>query len=464
MKKLKKVCIVLSGLVLILAVFIITTINILNRYSIKRIEVNEKEVKFDIPKNIKTNNKLKWNEINALSSCETKVKDIDIYFDNRKINLDIYEKNLRYYVNISLYLKQIGGRVKKEKDGYVIDYNGKVVTLNKKEKRYYKKDESLSFRGELLSINNAEYISINDLEVIMDLRSTWDIENKRIYMYADKKCISKNIINEKGKAAFIRLEDVCSGGYFASSESKEKMKILGDNLYSKGIRFHIAWIPRYINPKKSIDNNLLVNKSLNNVQFINMLDYLIQKGGVVGLHGYTHQYGDSISAEGFELTKKQNCYEKDTRRVVENGIKTAKTLNIPIGFFESPHYGATYSQQKIIGEYFNILYEKHANFFIFNPMYDLNKKGTLYVPTPYGYVKDEYGDKMVSKIKKGKGLFLMSFFIHPYKETKFITLCKIDEHGYRDYNYKKRSPMNNILEELNKRGYKTTYVTELKKN
>lgn len=464
MKKSKKFLILSLSFILVVVIFTISTILIINRYTINNIKVDNGNITYNIIEDIKPNNTLKGSNISKIRSTEKLIKDIDIVYNGSKLNLYIYEKDLRYYIDMDLYFNKLNKKLKNEDKNYIIYNNNEIITLNKKDKKYFKDEKWFDLRGEILNINNKDYISINDLETMLDLRSTWDIDNKRIYMYIDKKHKSKKEIVKKGKASFIRLEDVCSGGYFASSESKEKMKILGDNLYSKGVSFHIAWIPRYKSPDKRIDNDLLTNKSLDNIQFINMMDYLIQKGGTIGLHGYTHQCGNSTSAGGFELTMKLNNSEEKTREIIEKGIITAKTLNIPISFYESPHYGATYRQQKIIGKYFNILYENHSNIFTFNPLYDLNKKGTLYIPTPYGYVKDDYGYEMVNKIKNGKGVFLVSLFIHPYKETKFINLSKIDKFGYRDYKYNKISPINNIIDELHKRGYKTTYVTDLQKN
>ncbi|MDZ4957343.1 DUF2334 domain-containing protein, partial [Clostridium perfringens] len=120
------------------------------------------------------------------------------------------------------------------------------------------------------------------------------------------------------------------------------------------IKYHIAWIPRFVAPSDNIDNDLLKNDSFENVAFINLLDYLINKGAQIGLHGYTHQFDDSKSAVGTELSHKIQNNEKDTRRVIESSIDTANALNIPYSFFESPHYKAS-GKQKLITNNFNLL-------------------------------------------------------------------------------------------------------------
>ncbi len=57
-------------------------------------------------------------------------------------------------------------------------------------------------------------------------------------------------VNE-GKAALIRIEDVSAGGVFSEDNNMEKMKYLSDYFKANNIVFHIAWIPRYINPEKT---------------------------------------------------------------------------------------------------------------------------------------------------------------------------------------------------------------------
>ena len=140
-----------------------------------------------------------------------------------------------------------------------------------------------------------------------------------------------------------------------------------------------------MDPKNNIDNDLITNNSIENVGFVNMLDRLIINGAELGLHGYTHQYGDEISFEGTELSKKANTSEEETRKVIEAGIDTASALNLPVTFYESPHYKATSKQLKIIEEYFQYVYQP-AGIIDFTIL--RRKNDNLYIPTPLSYVKD----------------------------------------------------------------------------
>jgi Uncharacterized protein conserved in bacteria (DUF2334). len=64
-----------------------------------------------------------------------------------------------------------------------------------------------------------------------------------------------------------------------------------------------------MNPAKGIDNDPSTQLSMHNTDFIFTLDYLIDKNGLIGLHGYTHQQGNEESADGIEFNSKINSSE-----------------------------------------------------------------------------------------------------------------------------------------------------------
>ena len=57
------------------------------------------------------------------------------------------------------------------------------------------------------------------------------------------------------------------------------------------------------------------------------------------------------------MSKDVNNTIPETRAIIENGIDTASALNIPISFYESPHYRGTELQRKVIEDYFQFIYE-----------------------------------------------------------------------------------------------------------
>ncbi|MEG0641734.1 MAG: DUF2334 domain-containing protein [Clostridium sp.] len=433
---------------------------IFRTHAITDIQVNKGRITSYNP--IKRQEPKMFSDIRAKEMDISKV-DIKLYYEGRVIPVKVYEKALRYYVEFETFISEIRGNITKHGDDYVVNYNKNQVKVNKKNESYIKGNKTIDYRGETLVIDGREYISLNDIESMLSLRDTWSTKDSTIHMYNERKSVNSIKPDTTGKAAMIRLEDVSSGGALSKSIAKEKMKIIADNLYTGGMKFHVGWVPRFVNPKMNIDNDLLANKTMDNVQFINMLDYFIQRGGVIGLHGYTHQSANEVSLQGFELTRKLNSSEDETRNIIEKSIEVAKTLNIPIEFFESPHYGATRKQQRIIEEYFNVLYEPYAGWFNLNlnPIYSFSNDKKIYVPAPMGYIHDKHGEKIVKKIEKSKGYYLTSFFIHGSKEMPFINIKKVDKNGYVDYEYIGDSPLTNIVKALKKTGHTTIKVNEL---
>ncbi|MPQ44017.1 DUF2334 domain-containing protein [Clostridium tarantellae] len=463
-KKLMKIIGVSIGIIISLFfLFAICKIIIFRIYMMDDIRVRNGKVQYEeafLPKDIKLIDvKIDKEESNKIIP----INDEKLYFNGKelKISKHIFQMNLRLYVPLEETLKEMQIKLEKENDNFNIEDKVNFNIFN----NFYKKDgENKELRGKCLIIKDKVYISLNDLEEFLNLRDRWSNNLENIYLFKDKKYKKPNKAkNIWGKAALIRLEDVASGGVFGNNENREKLKIMSDYLYSQGIIFHLAWVPRYVEPKKNIDNDFLKNHSMSNVQFINILDHLINRGAVIGLHGYTHQYGNTVSTIGVELSPSVNNNENATKEVAESAIKTAKTLNIPYSFFETPHYRATRKEQKILEKYFRVLYEPYGGFWNLKPLISLNNRNTIYVPTPLGYVKDDDGKIMANRIKRNStGEKLSSLFVHPFKELKYIELKNIDKDGYGDYVYNQDSPLQNIVQALKETGHVTIRVDNLK--
>ncbi|WP_349404287.1 polysaccharide deacetylase family protein [Clostridium perfringens] len=388
-----------------------------------------------------------------------KVEGLNLFTNNSKVNLSdkIYEKNLRYYISLEDLEKN--GQVSIDGNKILSKINKNYIDLEKKE--ILKEKDKLDLRGEVLDLDHKKYISINDFKELIEARDDWYENKNSIYMFQGKtNNINCNYKVNEGKAALIRIEDVSAGGVFSEDNNMEKMKYLSDYFKANNIVFHIAWIPRYINPEKNIDNDLLKNNNFENVHFINMLDHLINRGAVIGLHGYTHQHNNQISGLGVELKWNVNSNKNKVLKVVESSLKTAKTLNIPIGFFESPHYKADRNQQKIIEQYFPVMFEPYAGYWNLNPLISFSNKSTLYVPAPLGYVKDN-GETVARRIRNYSNEILTAFFIHPYIFLGSIENKNNSLNNEEIYEFNENSPILKIISALKERGCKTINVNEL---
>lgn len=450
--------IALSILGVIIAIFFITIFYFkLSMQSNIRMELSQ--VKYDEPF-INRNTAILKEIIIKHESKEFDVSDIKLYFGDKKLDINnMFELNQRYYILLDDFLKKMEIKYEKNDENYKVNDADLILSNN----AFIKGDSVQDIRGGIIHKEDGTYISLNDLENFLGLSSVWDYKKREIKLYEKIQVQRKeDIYMKSGKGALIRLEDVSAGPKYAANESVQSMKASVDYLYENGITYHIAWIPRFKDPGNKIDNNLLTDRSMANVQFINMLDYMIYRGGIVGLHGYTHQYGSYVTAQGSDLTSKYNATEEETRNILESAIETANVLRIPYSFFESGHYHATKKQQKIIEEYFDACFEPYKYYWNVEPLISKRNNSTIYVPAPLSYVKDSDGAEMVKKIKdnKNRKRVLTALFVHP---TKFMDFFDINYESGKAENVKlDNSPIENIVEALERTGHATFDINALK--
>lgn len=374
-------------------------------------------------------------------------------------NIPVLLKAQRYYIPLSYISEMLDYKIidsENNDSSIILDNNEEKITLTHTS---YKKDyDSISLRGNLLFENDDTYISISDIEQLFNLVAVFDFKSNTISLLpANSSQPEDSSVIFNNKIALLRFEDFTAGDTNSVDKNQIKVKCMADLLYSNNIKFHVAWIPRFKSPKDNIDNDLLSNNTIENVGFVNLLDYLINKGAKIGLHGYTHQSGDDRSAVGEELSAEVNNTEEETRAVIENGIDTASALNIPISFFETPHYKDTPKQQKIIEQYFQFVYEPFNN--STSNIYK-NKNNNLYIPTPLGYIDKPEDTSIVDTLNGDYNPEkLHSFFYHPSIELNFINFNTIN--NKLNVSYDENSPLQKIVKALKDNDYSTVHVDEL---
>jgi len=250
------------------------------------------------------------------------------------------------------------------------------------------------------------------------------------------------------KRALVRLEDVGPGGWYGTEERLAKLRAVADMLQQAGVPFHVALVPRYVDPQAGYD------KSIEQVDdpfiraFLATIRYLQTRGASIGLHGYTHQYGAAASMAGFEFTWSecpQDCPPDDgveaylEREAFEQsyassrlraGFAAVERAGVQIEWFETPHYTASPHQRKIIESWSGVIYENlpdeagptHlAQLDLDTPLF----RGVLYVPTPLFYLEGDLNadvGRMCQQIRGFAADDVASFFYHPYLEFDFLTL------------------------------------------
>jgi len=380
------------------------------------------------------------------------ISNVTIYFQNERVKVrkPILVYTNRHYIPLMHFIDKIGGRIFHEMGNLFISYKKEVHSFN-----------ANNLIRQVIFHDDDFYITLFDLCYILNLKTKWDYKKNSISLFENKEVMSKQDSGKGDKIALVRLEDITAGQPYDNASNLEKLRIIGDMLKFRGVPFHISWIPRYVNPKEEIDNDLTENNNINNADFIFTLDYLLKKGGVLGLHGYTHQSKDQVSGDGYEFGEGNIENIEEAKARVEKSIETANVLGLSYKYFESPNYSITEDEQCAIEGYFDYIYEPFVGDWEDKPMRSPVNNKTMYIPAPLGYISDENAaEEIIKKIDALEDGFPASFFYHPSKEMEYIGL-KRGKRGYPEYIYLDNSPLKLILNHLKNSGYVPKSIEEI---
>nr|WP_246880075.1 DUF2334 domain-containing protein [Bacillus suaedae] len=283
----------------------------------------------------------------------------------------------------------------------------------------------------------------------------------------------------------IRLEDVGPGGEYNSFEDLGKLRAVMDYLESNQIPFHVAVIPRMINVEK---DGTWTEKGIDDPNpnsfveaFIQLLQKAEQQGAILGMHGYSHQYGSSINIDNNHISGIGSEFDvegaPETKRPsyaaerITNSLAAFEKAGIQPAFWESPHYQDTREQEKVFRSYMGILYQpdffslrslKDINAYDTTNLYGQSSLGSIYVPAPFSYVTDEASlDRILLKASKDNGLG--SLFFHPFLEFPFLVEVlgtdgkQVMQDGLPLYKYsdedEKNSYLHRLVEGFGREGY-----------
>jgi hypothetical protein len=396
---------------------------------------------------------------------------VSLKFEGKNLNLrfPVYLLTNRYYVPITEIITKAGGKSELIFNKLSFKIYNRTGIIDLKTNSYDNNGQLVKLKKALvISNNNLIYISLYDLCKILDLRTDWNIENKILSLYINREKVVRKETPVTNKAALIRFEDIAPGYLYNKTEQLEKLRIISDYLYMENVPFHIAWIPRYIDPKPAsgLDNDLSQANNMLNADFIFTLDYMIDKNSLIGLHGYTHQFGNTESASGAEFHQFANDgipgTEQYTQERVNLAIEAAKKLDIPYCFFETPHYAISANLVTVLEKNFSILYEHFPNTPNQQKIHYNSNKTTRYIPTPLDYVKGKNDcSKMLEKINKLDPNTLASFFYHPSLEFDNIKVSK-DSDGYPLYTYNDTSILHQIVNLFHEKGYTFKTINDVK--
>jgi len=418
------------------------------------------------PNNQREENRKSPKDFSTFKGLQLAKDDLKIRFEGKDLNLVLpvyYEVN-RYYLSLNEIVDKLGGTVTLSEQAAEIDLNNVTTSIDLGSQIYVQNGVSQKLKKKAIVSDGVLYISMFDFHKIFDLRVDWDLKNKSLAFYRNREKVTQRPAFKAGRQALLRLEDVTVRDYFLKKpEDIQKLTVVADYLYSQNVPFHVAWIPRYIDPRSNIDIDPSKQYSMVNASFVYALDYISDRNGIIGLHGYTHQYGKSVSVDAVEFLGPgipgTDQYVQDR---INASIEAAKALDLPYGFFEAPHYAISPKQLSVAEKNFDVIYEQYPGIYGKLTYKQNGNRTTKYVPTPLDYLNGK-GDVnvMIARIKNLGPNTIGSFFYNPIMEFEDIALSR-DSSGYPSYTYSDSSVLHQLLKVFDEKGFKFVTVREVK--
>lgn len=404
----------------------------------------------------------------SLKELDMPKDNISIWVNGNPLDLEssIYLSKNRYYLCLNETVDKLNGSIDIQNNilninllntTFTIDTESNIVSVNN--------SDSFILKNSLISNDNCYYIDFSDLSHILNMYTHWDKTTKTIYCNTTNEVLNninpyKSSIDTLG---FLRLEDIELTKASYDVDYFEKIRVISDYLYKKNIPFNIAWIPKEVNPACNIVNDPILCNDFINAEQVYSLDYFINHNGSIGLHGYTHQFGNETSGVGSEFGI-VNPSISDFKDRMNKAIETANYLNIPISFFEAPHYEITKEQTIEAEKLFKVLYYPYyfdgkEKLDSTKPQISPNNKSCYYIDTPLDYISIDNVSGSLKRIENTDIKNMGSVFYHPRLEFQNITLTL--ENNIPSYKYNIDSTLEKLLAILEKKGYKFSKIDDI---
>lgn len=230
--------------------------------------------------------------------------------------------------------------------------------------------------------------------------------------------------------ALVRIEDI------HPNSSIEKLNDVVDYLYYNDIRFGLALVPVYVNPATGGEVRLSERPDL-----VRTLKEAQAKGGIIVLHGYTHQrHGETVVDYEFWERETHAPPPDETaekiRARVDAALDEANKNGIYPQIWETPHYAGSDLTHRVVAEKFRVVWERRDAPFFPYPV-RLQATGQTVLPETLGYVNPREGSPAENLVASAKQQLVVrdgyaAFFFHPQVGTDELRKVEsgIEEAGY----------------------------------
>ena len=387
----------------------------------------------------------------AEPSTNVKIKDVVVnikYPNGDEVSTDAVFSNGRLCLPLEESVNYLNGKVDNVKAIYKINIGESFA--------FYSVNNTNKVN--IIKSNNIDYINIYDLLEPFNYIPIVNLESNTLTILPSLNTNEYTKVIKTGleKKAFIRLEDITADGLDSSPKYDinmlEKLRYTAEYLNKNNQEYYIAWIPLYANPRNNYYNNLTTNFNLYNAYFLYVLDYMVENGGHLGVHGYSHQYNNDKSADGWEWGDKTPYNNEEQQKRMILAKDTARQLGFKEEFFEFPHYGATAKQLKMAEHYFDVIYQGHPK--SITNIYTINDedKQILYIPTPADYVYFKGDIAILDRLDKShENNEALSLFYHPVIDKDDIIIQT--HNGKRKWYYSGNGNLPKIINKVVDLGY-----------
>jgi uncharacterized protein YdaL len=239
---------------------------------------------------------------------------------------------------------------------------------------------------------------------VADLPLSFIGPRDRYLVFADLLHDMMGIDHPESHQALVRLEDV------GALVSVQAMKTLSDYLYGRHIPYSIATIPLYVDPLGAYNGGVPMTVPLSQATNLRKsLNYAVQRGGEIVMHGYTHQYGKmrnphtGVSGDDYEFWN-----IVDNKPVAEDSVSWVRgRLGAGLGdlrsygynpiAWEMPHYQGSAIANRTAPQLFTTTYQRVVYYTADQPNFYASVAKDFSMGQIYPYVigRDWYGQRVL---------------------------------------------------------------------
>lgn len=315
----------------------------------------------------------------------------------------------------------------RSKTYHLVEYNEKVFNLGQ--------NAGINLLLEPLSEEVVVYGKVSDGKRVYPLIANWknywfmsglDTSGVKYLIFSDVLHEIFGEYHSEYRKVYLRIEDV------SPISSPKNLMEMADYLYSKKIPFIIALIPAYINPETGVEVSIT-----DKPEVVEAVRYMVERGGTVVLHGYTHQHYKEETGEGFEFW---DAFEDRPLNVdyadyvgerVLKGIEICLENGLYPLAFEPPHYAMAQDGYRELKKYFSTVIgqlqttdRRFASAMLSYEVRD-TKRFNRFLPESLGYVELD-GSYGVENILNNAGELLIvrdavtGVFFHHFMDMEYL--------------------------------------------